>query len=139
MSTTLLDALYKEYKELKEKLDGVSDLITKYGGKIPGELKFAGVVSMTTLPEMTKPYPKGGSWKEKIKFVLEQFDRPMTAKEIAFEICNLEVFNSKSDEVPDISHIQNMATQYTSAMAGSSEIGVDKSEFRNKYFLTALS
>ncbi len=126
--STLLDALYKEYNELKQKIDKVSDLIVSYGGKIPTSRPDFILSSQGSYKSTTKVYPDTGTWKEKIMYALEDFNNPATAKMITMRLIQLEPEMSEE-------HIHNMVTQYTSAMARAGEIMKDDSDFRHKYFI----
>lgn len=129
---TLLEALYKEYKSLKEKLDKVSDLIKSYGGTVPEPLDLqpiGGYKSVEKSPlEGDANYPKDGTWKEKIFFAIKKASTPCDTTFITSTIYK---------EEPDLDkdHIHKMVTQYASAMGQKGEIEVDNSGFRNKYYL----
>lgn len=126
---SLLDALYREYHDLKEKLDKVSELIISYGGAIPDET----IKSIKTdlFGKVIDEYPNHGTWKEKIIYVLKQTKRPLSNREIADFIYGLE--RKYQDLNP--SHVSTMVIQYTSNMAATGDVSVDKSSGRYKYSL----
>jgi hypothetical protein len=132
----LLESLIGEYKDLKVKLDKVGDLILMYGGEIP-DLPHEVTQSRIESKKNYKgeEYPAQGTWKDKILFVLNAKSEPMTAKDISKAIEALEGFIMVREAKLDTTHILKTVTQYTSSMAKDGEIGVDNTQFRNKYFL----
>lgn len=142
---TLLQVLHKEYRELDTKLHKIADLIIAYGGEVPPRQGYA-IPAKKLLPSSLSksskavtdisadiakygPYPVNGTWKEKVHYILNAASVPLTAIEVGTYMKSL-------GEEKDIAHIQNMATQYCSSMAGDDTISVDKSSgFKNKYFL----
>lgn len=132
----LLNSLYEEYEDLTEKRNLVRSLILKYGGDIPDE----GSPTMVTLPRDVSDdeayefiyYDKNATWKEKVISVLEYHKLPMTTKEISQFLHPQEL---KHNPDMDYIHVHNMVTQMASAMGRAGEIGVDDTNFRNKYFI----
>jgi hypothetical protein len=133
---SLLPSLYKEYTELTTKLTKLTDLISEYGGEIPSNTKNSIELppkESTPLPQkkaiiIDSSYPEKGSWKSKILFALKFIGKPSTVIELENFILEKE-----ASENPD--YIHRTVTQYTSTLAKSGDIDVDKSDFRSKYSL----
>lgn len=134
----LLDSLIAEYNELKQKLEKLTELIHVYGGVLPIDDPVDGRDDLRNFKSMSESdrrlYPLYGSWKQKILCILLQLHKPSTAKEISNEIIELESLLNNPSTV-NSTQIHNTVTQYTSTMASKGEIGVDSSEYRNKYYL----
>jgi ABC-type Fe3+-hydroxamate transport system substrate-binding protein len=138
----LLEALYDEYKGLKQRLDKVADLIVDYGGKLPTNSSEEHFPAYTqgSFQINTHLYPSNGTWKEKILFVMKVLNEDTGAKEISKK---LEAFERQVSETegkefkPEL--ISNMVTQYTSTMGKNGEIGVRNDGYRNTYFLNSNS
>lgn len=134
----LIESLQEEYKNLRVRMDKVADLLITYGGEIPGASENPAPTTIVAQYKHTikgQDYPSGGTWKEKILFVLNAKGEPMFAKDIAKAIEALEGFILAREVKLNTDHILKTVTQYTSAMGKSGEIGVDTTGFRNQYFI----
>lgn len=126
---SLLQNLYKEYKELNVKLEKVKDLIIAYGGIIPEDHIIKPENQNISLH---MNYSDLKSWKDKIVYVLNLYNKPLTVGEIAGYLKDLEP--SKTDK-----QLSTTISQYCSNLSkGSDAILIAESDstgYRNTYKL----
>lgn len=128
---SLLQNLYKEYKELNVKLEKVKDLILAYGGTIPED--YEPVIKHDNQSITTHlNYSSLKGWKDKIVHILALYDRPLTVGEIAGYLKDLEP--NKTDK-----QLSTTISQYCSNLSkGEDAILIaesDSSGYRNTYKL----
>jgi hypothetical protein len=114
-----LDILYKEYNSLKAKLDNVKSTIIAYGGIVPDK-SVEHVHVKSDFEQLT--------WKEKVKYILKELNKPASVVEITDFIINRY---SNMDR----NKIHRTITQFTSSMNLKGEIEVEKNTGISKYFL----
>jgi hypothetical protein len=125
---SLLDRLYKEFKELHEKQKVIAETIKAYGGTIPSfPAHQHSEVILEAAFEDFAAYPSSGTWQEKIEFALKELGKPSTVGTITELI-------KKYEPKTDIGKIFNALTQTCSSLAGARLIGAEKG-YRNKYYI----
>jgi hypothetical protein len=137
----LVDTFQKEYKTLtaqykelnsqlkgvSEKISAISKAIQSYGGTLPIE-ENEEVNNSNSHP--IHLYPKNASWRDKIRFALNNINKEASATDIA-------EFIYQQEPIPDKkSNTFNMVTQYCSNMFKAGElISAGKHGKKNLYLI----
>ncbi len=129
MEDISIEVLLKEEVRLKRKLEAIRAMISAYGTEHTEQEK-APPRNTEKVVYSSSEYPKGGTWNQRIKYVLGKAEQSLTAKEITERMKELE-------PEKEIKLIASQVTQNTSAMAKSGNEGVvsEKDGSKNRYSL----